>query len=172
MADVMFGLNQIVELPSGGPQLANDATVKNIPGMVIRYNGKIYRYVQFDDGVGNVAAVAAGAAHWKTLTPASGLLIVTSDQTNAIGGINTVAGILGCVVTDQYYTWIQVGGPATVKVQAGTIASDCMIGSTTDLTLDRIASGATHSNNIWGVALDTRETTYGTATILLQNLVW
>lgn len=171
MAEVMFGLNQVVELPQDGPQAANDAIAKNIPGMIIRYNGKLYRYVQFDDGAA-VTAVAAGVLYWKSLSPAAGTFIATSDESAGIAGVNGVAGVLGGVVTDQYYTWIGVGGPHTVKVASGTIASDTMTGSATDLTLDPIHAGNSLPNNPFGTALDNRETTFGTATILLQNLVW
>lgn len=161
----------VVELPQAGPQYANDASAKNVPGMVIRRNGKLYRYVQFDDGAA-VAAVAGGVAYWKTLTPASGIFIVTSDESGGAAGVNGVAGILGTIVTDQYFTWIQIGGPATCLVASGTVAGDRMVGSATDLTFDPIHAGAAASNNIYGVALDNRESTGGTATILLQNLFW
>lgn len=167
----LFAINTVVELPQAGPQAANDASAKNLPGIIIRYNGKLYRYVQFDDGAA-VTAVAAGVVYWKTLTPASGIFIATSDESAGLAGVNGVAGILGGVVTDQYYTWIQVGGPATVKVASGTIASDNMTGSATDLTLDPVHAGNALPNNIFGVALDARESTLGTATVLLQNLVW
>jgi hypothetical protein len=168
---VMYQPNQVVELPAAGPQYANDATAKNIPGMVIRYGGKLYRYVQFDDGAA-VTAVAGGVVHWKTLTVGSGIFIVTSDVTYSTASVNGVAGILGCIVTDQYYTWIGVGGPHTCVVAASTVAGDRMVGSLTDLAFDRVAAGGSAPNNVFGIALDTRETTYGTATVLLQNLVW
>lgn len=159
----------VVELPAAGPQYANDASAKNIPGMVIRRNGKLYRYVQFDDGV-SVPPVAGGAVYWKTLTPASGIFIVTSDASAGIS-ICLVAGIIGTVVTDQYYTWIQIGGPATCIVESGTIAGDRMEGAW-DNILGRVPTGGTSAHNIIGVALDARESTNGTATVLLQNLFW
>lgn len=171
MGQLLYGPNQPVELPANGPAVANDKDPKNIPGMVIRYAGKLYRYVQFDDGAA-VTAVAAGVVYWLTLTVGSGIFIVTSDESAGLAGVNGVAGILGCVVTDQYYTWIGVGGPHTAKVASGTIAGDRMVGSATDLTFDLVHAGNSQPNNIWGIALDARESTFGTATILLQNLNW
>lgn len=162
----------VVELPGAGPQYANDPTAKNIPGMLIRRGGKQYKYVQFDNGVGNVAAVAGGVAYWKQLNPALGIFIVTSDQTDSAGGVNAVAGIFGTVVTDQYFTWVQVGGTATCLVAASTVASDKMIGSATDLTFARIAAAGAVVDNVFGIALDNQDTTNGTATVLLQNLAW
>lgn len=166
-----FGTLETVEIPAAGPGSANDATPKSPLGVLYRHNGNVYRYVKFDNGSGNVAAAANGAAHWKTLSPTTGVFTVTSDQTDAIGGINTVAGIFGCVVTDLYYTWVQVGGVAPCKVNSGTTAGDKMIGSTSDLTLDHIADGSNVTDAIFGVALDAYDTD-GTALVLLQNLMW
>lgn len=161
----------VVELPQSGPQYANDAVAKNIPGMVIRRNGKLYKYVQFDNGSA-VAALAGGVVYWKTLSPETGVFVVTSDESEGLSGVNGVAGILGTVVTDQYFTWIQIGGPATCLVAASTVKSDKMIGNATDLNFNRIAAGGAVTDAIFGVAITDRDDTAGTATILLQNLFW
>lgn len=170
--DLLYGPNQVAEFPQAGPQYANDATPKNTPGRVIQYKGKKYRYVQFDNGAGNVAALASGAAHWKTLSPETGIFVVTSDQTDALGGVNSVAGVFEVAgVTDQYYTWIVVGGVTDALVAAGTVAGDRMVGSATDQTFARIATTGNSTENIVGTAHDAIDTA-GTSRVLLQNLDW
>jgi len=171
MAEILYGLNQVVEFPQAGPGSATDATAKNPLGIVIRYQGKKYRYVKFDNGSGNVAAAATKAAYWKSLDPTTGVWTVTSDYTDSIGGINAVAGIFGCAVTDQYYTWVCVGGTPTCTVDSGTPAGGKMKGSSTDGTLDHIDVGSAVLDNVIGVALNAYDTA-GTAEVLLQNLDW
>lgn len=168
---LLYGPNQVAEFPQAGPQAANDSVALNVPGRVIQYAGKKYRYVQFDNGSGNVAAVVGGVVYWKTLTPETGVFVVTTDETDSLGGINAVAGVIGAVVTDQYYTWIQVGGIAEPLVNASTVAGDKMIGYATDKLFNRIAAGGAVTDVVFGVALDAYDTA-GTARVLLQNLEW
>lgn len=176
MSDLFYGGMQTQEVHPSGPAYQNDATARNIVGTLIRYNGAYWRYVRFDNGTGNVASAAYGVAHWKTLTfptaTAVGVFTVTSDYTDAIGGINTVAGIFGGVVTDGYYTFIQVSGKCTALTAASMVAGDKCIGSSTDLTFGRIAAGGANTDMVYGIALDTRVTTTGTTTVLLQGLIW
>jgi hypothetical protein len=155
-----FGNAETVELPinTGAPDTANDASAKAPLGTLYRFKGNLYRYVKFDNGTNNVAAIAYGVAHWKTLTPASGIFTVTSDYADALASINGVAGILGCVVTDAYYTWIQVGGVATVKCAASMVAGDKGIGdSGTNLQLARIAAGSSTTSIAFGIATASRD---------------
>ena len=165
-----FGNAEIVELPvnDARPDTANDASQKAPLGTLYRYKGNLFRYVKFDSGSGTVAALQYGVAHWKTLDPSVGSFTVTSDQTDAIGGINTVAGILGAVVTTAYYTWIQVGGYATVLCAASMVAGDVGIGYATDLQLNRIAAGASITSCLFGIATGTRNNSAGTDTFLLE----
>jgi hypothetical protein len=173
MASILQGLNQVVEFPSSGPAYADDSAAKNVPGMLIRHGGKVYRYVKFDSGTGTVASVAGGVVHWKTLTPASGVFTVTSDYTDAIGGINTVAGVTErAAITDLYWTWIAVGGRVNALCAASTVAGDKCIGSSTDNTFGRVAAGTDNSDIVWAVALETVDPTLGDADVLLQNLAW
>jgi hypothetical protein len=172
MAELLYGPNQVAEFPQAGPGYANDAVAKNIPGRVIQYAGKKYRYVQFDNGTANVAALASGVVYWKTLDPSTGTFIVTSDETDTLAGINGVAGVLEVAgVTDQYYTWIVVGGVVDALVAASTVAGDKMIGSATDQTFNRLAAAAAVTDKVFGIALDAIDTA-GTSKVLLQNLDW
>jgi len=176
-----FGSLETVEIPKAGPGSANDATALAPLGILLRHNGKVFRYVKFDDGTDNIAAVNLAVVYWKTLTmPDSdngiaGVFTVTSDISSAIAsGVNNVAGVLGCVVTDGYYTWIQVGGVCDALTAASTAAGDgCVHG--TDKTFGRAVAGS-FVNQAFGIALDARVTAAGTASgsnrVLLQNLVW
>jgi hypothetical protein len=169
---LLYGPNQVAEFPQAGPQYANDATPKNIPGRIIQYKGKKYRYVQFDNGAA-VTPLASGVVYWKELDPSTGIFIVTADETDTLAQINGVAGVLELVdiPTDQYYTWIEVGGVVDALVADSTVAGDKCIGSTADQTFGRIAAGAAVTDNVFGIALDAKDTA-GTSKVLLQNLEW
>lgn len=175
----LFGTNQTAEVPST-PGNANDATPKAPLGGLYRENGKVWRYVQFDNGSDNVAATAYGVVHWKTLAPASGSFVVTSDYSSAIGK-NLVAGVIQSVVTDQYYTWIQVGGIATAKVLFTTLTGDPVAAavagckcyySSTDLKFNMIEPATSPAAVVFGVLTAAGNYTAGTASVLLQNLDW
>jgi hypothetical protein len=171
---LLYGPNQVAEFPQAGPQYANDATPKNIPGRVIQYKGKKYRYVQIVTGDSTpVTPVAGGSVYWKELDPSTGTFVASTDETDSIAGINGLAGILELadVPTDEYYTWIQVGGVADPLVNAGTAAGTKMTGSATDSVLDHVDVGGAVLDNIFGIAHDARDTA-GTAKVLLQNLDW
>jgi hypothetical protein len=169
-----FGTLETVEIPSAGPGAANDAVAKAPLGVLTRYKGNLYRYVKFDDGVGNIAAAVGAVVYWKALDPTNSLLpvfTVTTDISDAIGsGVNLVAGVLGAVVTDQYYTWIQISGVVTALTAASTAAGDGVTYGT-DSTFGRMASGS-YINQGFGTALTARNTTAGTNSVLLQNLDW
>jgi len=169
---LLYGPNQVAEFPQSGPAYANDASAINVPGRIIQYKGKLYRYVKFDNGAGDVDAVAGGVAHWKTLDPDTGSFVVTSDYDDSIGGKNSVAGVFEVAgVTHGYYTWIVVGGVQHTKVAAATVAGDRLIAGTTDMQLERIATTVAPTENVYGVALDAYDTS-GYARVLLQNLDW
>jgi hypothetical protein len=177
-----FGSLETVEVPKLGPAVANDASALAPLGILLRHNGKVFRYVKFDKGTDAIAAVAYGVTYWKTLTMpdpengVAGVFTVTCDLSSAQNaGINLVAGVLGCVVTDGYYTWIQVGGIVTALCAASTVAGDlCVYG--TDKTFGRNAYGS-QVNHPYGVALSTLVAAQGgtasnTCSVLLQNLIW
>jgi len=117
----------------------NEATLPfpGLLGAVVEDNGKVYRLVKFDNGAGNVASIAGGAAYWKTR--ASG--IVTSDITDQEAGANSVAGGFLGVVTDLYYCFIQIGGTQSVSTAASVVAGDKLTGGgATDMQLVRNAA--------------------------------
>lgn len=171
MADGLFtfGTLETVEIPQGGPRLANDPVAKAPLGVLYRHQGNVYRYVQFHSiGVG---AVAGGVTYWYDLVPTSGTFEVTSNISLAIAaGVNLVAGVLGAVVSTGYFTWIQVGGVVDALTAAGTVAGDAVIYGT-DSTFGRGVAGSINDIN-YGVALTARNTTDGTNSVLLQNLIW
>lgn len=174
--EVFYGEHQTGEVSSigGNPATVNDATAKAPLGSLLRYKGNVYRYVKFVDGQGEVAAVAYGVVYWYTGSPnpTTPAFTVTTDYTDSAANKNGVAGILGAVITDTYYCYIQVGGRCTALTAASTVAGDHCIGSTTDKVFGRTAEGTASTDVCFATALDTRNTTTGTATVLLRNLIW
>lgn len=101
------------------------------------YNGKQYKYVQFDNGIGNVASVAGNMAYYLAVSGASAgqIDIVTMDLTDS-GGIG--AGAFQAVIADDGYGWIQTKGSATLTtaLTAGTDGNALTAIGATDGTLD------------------------------------
>jgi hypothetical protein len=172
MSGERFGLEtQTVQISTGDPTSVNDEVAQNQLGTVILFKGLKYRYVKFDNGAA-VASAANGVAHWKVLTPTTNppIFTVTSDQTDALATIQSVAGIFGGVVTDLFHCFIQISGPTEATVATATTVGDAVIGGTTDLTFGLIAEATDVRGTLYGTALTTG--TSGTATVLLQNLDW
>ncbi len=181
MAQGRFFPVQTMHLGSGtiatlnAAQLGNDGSVAGGDfgpffgqlGQVIEDNGKCYRLVQFDNGTGNVASVAGGAAHWKTRAS----FIVTSDQTDAQAGVNSVAGGFLNVVTDQYYCFIQIGGVQAVVVDTTETAGTALTATTTDLTLVATTTNTLGNQLIVGISYGTNTTTSANMYWLLGNLL-
>lgn len=131
-------------------------------------SGKVYRLVQFDNGSGNVAAVAGGAAYWKTKAS----FIVTSDITDEQMGGNSCAGIFTEVVTDQYYTWIQIGGSVSAKCDAGTGVGDVLTaGGSTDMELGSTNAGTAPVGVPVGVCSVAVSGGFATIQLILGNLL-
>lgn len=139
---------------------ANDEFAVMRPGELVYdvVNRKAYQYVQFDNGAGNVASAANALAYWKTAAS----FIATSDLTDApsataANDANFVAGVFTGVVTDQYYTFLQVGGRvAALKTDAGDdiVFGDIIIADpTTDGTCDSVAAGTASTHRVVGIAL-------------------
>jgi hypothetical protein len=173
MAEILsyFGTVQTCEVSTGDPETVNDATALNPLGILYRHsNGKLYRYVKFDNGSGNVASAAGGAAYWL-YAPAAGVYTVTSDESDGVGLANGVAGVFGGVVTDQYYCFVQVGGVVTAAKTANTTTTvgwKCM-GRAGDITFGSTAPATAATGVVVAVALTARTSTAstGTNTILL-----
>ncbi len=132
------GVSLTSQISTADPATVNDENPTGLLGDQLVWKGNRYRYVKFDNGTGNVAAVAGGAVHWFALDPAAAtpLWTVTSDQTDALMTVNGVAGILGNIMTDQFHGWIQIGGRVNAQVAAGVAIGDLLVGGTTDLTLE------------------------------------
>ena len=77
------------------------------------YDGKQYKYVKFNNGVGNVASVAGNAAYYYAVSGASAgeTTEVTMDVTDS-GGVG--AGVFQAVIADGGYGWLQTRGVATL----------------------------------------------------------
>jgi hypothetical protein len=122
------------------------------PGEEYSVNGVIYRYAKFDNGTGNVAAAAGGAAYWKD--KANGL--VTSDKTDSQYGAAVPSGVAGIfigVTTDGYFCWLARKGSYTVSLASGD--SNGAVGnkifapaSDVDLTLRSEADSSVSSSEI------------------------
>lgn len=136
-------------------------------GQVIEDSGKVYRLVQFDNGTGDVASAAGGVAHWKTRASS----IVTSDQTDAQGSLNSVAGGFLGIQTDQYYCFIQLGGTQAVVTDTTQAAGVALIASTTDLTLVATTTNTKGNQLIYAISYGTVSTTSVTVYWVFGNLL-
>ena len=100
-------------------------------------DGKQYKYVQFNNGAGDVASVAGNFAYYYAVSGASAgqIDIVTMDVTDS-GGVG--AGVFQAVIADGGYGWIQTKGPATLTtaLTAGADGNALTAIGTTDGTLD------------------------------------
>ena len=78
-------------------------------------NDRVIQYVLFDNGAGNVAAVAGNLAYWLTRNATT--YTVTMDVSDS--DRNLVCGVFLNVITDGQYGFIQIAGRyATVKTNA------------------------------------------------------
>lgn len=147
-----FPLQSIDLSPTGDPA---DFNVATLPigaqlGQCYEQDGKVYRLVKFNNGTGNVAAVVGGSAYWYSKADWT----VTSDQTDAEGSLNSVAGGFLDVLTDGYYGLIQIGGDQTgVSVAGSTAEGDQLSGSATDMQLARTAESTASVNLAVAIAL-------------------
>ncbi len=132
-------------------------------GAVIENAGAVYRLVQFDNGSGNVAVVANAAAYWKTRASA----IVTSDESDGEGLLHGAAGFFKLVVTDQYYTFVQIGGPLTVITDQTADIGDALILTTTDGVVAGQAAGSVNTVPFGYFTSDDGSTTSATAQLYL-----
>ena len=122
-------------------------------GTVYRdYNGKQYKYVEFNNGAGNVASVAGNVCYYYGVSGASAgdTTVVTMDVTDSIG---VGAGVFQAVIADGGYGWIQTKGPATLTtaLTAGADGNALTAVGTTDGTLD-VSAAVTDA--ISAVAID------------------
>lgn len=176
MANNLYSFTlQTVQVTTGTPEtVVNDLVAQNPLGAIMKWNGNVYRYVKFDNGQGNVASTATGVLHWFTggLDPSATapLYTVTSDQTDALASINSIAGIGKGVITDAYFTFIGIGGVHSATCPVNTTIGNKMIGSATDLAFATLSDVATTTGIVFGAAMTT--VNGGAGNVLLQNLIW
>lgn len=101
--------------------------------------GKTYKYVKFNNGVGDVASVAGNVAYYygvsgDAVTGGYENNEVTMDLTDGYMG----AGVFQAVIADGGFGWLQVRGAATLTtaLTAGADGNALTHVGTTDGTLD------------------------------------
>ncbi len=110
---------------------------------------KVYKWVQYDTGVGGVAAVAGNVAYYYTLDGYKNHQ-VTSDLSDSV---EIGAGVLQSAPADGEYCWIQIKGPATLTpaLTAGADGDPLTPTGATDGTLD---VSALATDNVCAIAGD------------------
>lgn len=115
-------------------------------------SGKLYKYVKFNNGAGDVASVAGNFCYYYAVSGASAgqYTEVTMDVTDS-GGIG--AGVFQAVIADGGYGWIQVTGVATLTtaLTAGADGNALTAVGATDGTVD---VSALVTDYICAVAID------------------
>lgn len=109
-----------------------------------------FKYVQFDNGTGNVTSVANQVVY--TVAASAAGAKVTNDVSDS--DVNQVAGVLPVALTDLYYGWMQVRGKATVNTDGDDdiSAHDALIGGG-DGTCESVAQDTAPTNKVLGWAL-------------------
>lgn len=139
-----------------GPNFAAVDATAQFPLGTIAFSAdgtKAYRYVLFNNGAGNVAAVAGNFAYVYAVsgTSAGQTTTVTMDLTDCAG---IGAGVFQSVPADGEYCWLQISGFATLTT-ALTAGADgnalTPVGAGADGTLDVSALVTDH---ICAIAVD------------------
>lgn len=138
-------------------------------GQVVEDSAKCYRLVQFNNGTGDVASVAGGAAVWKTRAS----YIVSSDGTDSEAPLNGCAGAFLNVVTDLYYCWVQMGGVQALVTDTTQAAGTALImpATTTDMTLVATTTNTKGNQLIYAISYGTNTTTSVNAYWVFGNLI-
>ena len=115
-------------------------------------DGKQYKLVKFNNGVGNVAAVVGNFAYYYAVsgTSAGQITEVTMDLTDTAG---IGAGVFQSIPADGEFCWLQITGPATLTtaLTAGADGNALTPTGSSDGTLD--VSGAV-TDSICAYAID------------------
>ena len=139
-----------------------DVTAKLPVGTYGEFDGKIYRYVKFDNGTA-VAAAAGSLCYWKN----EATFVVTSDYSDAGTLLNNVCGVFMSILVDDTYGWIQVNGRRLyVLVASSPDEGEALIASSTDGVAVEIALGTAPTNKVVGYALADDIGTTGVETYL------
>lgn len=116
---------------------------------------KEYKYVQFNNGTGNVAS-ATDMVVYELISGDTGGTVVTNDVSDS--DANYVAGVMPVAMTDLYYGWMQVRGYNDAIRTNGDddiAATDAIIGGG-DGTCNSVAADTAPTNKVlaWAVAAD------------------
>ena len=98
------------------------------------YDGKVYKFVLFNNGTGSVASVAGNFSYYY-LAGGTQDDTVTMDLSDGVG---IGAGVFQAVIADGSYGWIQITGKATLTtaLTAGADGNGLTAVGATDGTLD------------------------------------
>lgn len=105
-------------------------------------DGKIYKYIQYDEGAAAVDSVAGEVCYYYTLDGYKSN-IVSSDLSDSV---EIGAGVLQAVMSDGEYGWIQIKGAAllTIALTAGADGDPLTPTGSADGTLDVSAAVTDH----------------------------
>jgi len=107
-------------------------------------DGKVYKYVQYQEGTAAVDGVAGEVAYYYTLDGYKNFQ-VSSDLSDSV---EIGAGVLQAIMSDNEYGWIQIKGPATLSIAltAGADGDPLTPTGATDGTLDVNVATAANTN--------------------------
>lgn len=113
------------------------------------YDGKIYKFVQYDEGAAAVDGVAGEVTYYYTLDGYKNN-IVTSDLSDSV---EIGAGVLQAVMSDGDRGWVQIKGAATLSIAltAGVDGDPLTPTGSADGTLD---VSAAVTDNVCAIAGD------------------
>jgi len=121
----------------------NDSTDIEGVGTLREVGGKVYMYVQYDNGTGNLTPAAKDFVGLKSITyntdGSIATLVVSDDMSDCKWG----QGQLQAALTDQYYGWIQVKGLSqafTVDATGSPSAGNALKMSATDTAMAVMAA--------------------------------
>lgn len=122
----------------------------------VSHDNKTYRFVKYNGGAGNIAAVPGNVVGFYAPGGVSTGLYndVTSDVSDTAG---LGAGVLQAAPNSGECCWIQVGGTATLNTAlvSGADGQPLVLSTTTDGTL-KVAGAATDSVVAYAVRASTR----------------
>lgn len=135
-----------------GPVTRVDTSQKYPLGQWRMEGGKIYKYVQYDEGAAGVDGVAGEVAYYYTLDGYKNHQ-VTSDLTDSL---EVGAGVLQAAMSDGEYGWIQIKGAATLSIAltAATDGANYTPTGSADGTLDVTTAATDHQCAIGGDTSD------------------
>lgn len=127
-------------------------------GLYREQDGKGYRFVQFDNGSGNVASLAGSLAYLVGTVDTNALLtgrwVVTMDVSDT--SRNKVRGVFAAVTADGSFCWIQTKGICVVTTNGDDdiAIGDAVIASAAgDGTADSTAAGTAPVARVVGWAM-------------------